>query len=284
MIFLACSPSRAQVIPIGSAPNSPQPERLHYSPSTRPASVFSNDAMDDPQADTASIASNSAPFSRTTRRQRPLSLSLGPSVFPLVPEDEDQSDRPISPFTRQSGFMHRRRSSQMSGGAVSLNGLGISSPLMDSSQSRSPRMSRAPAELVDATTQTTPPATPPRSRTPRSRTEGDKEPSVSAFHDSHAQLLRDISASPSSQHSLLHAPASATVTTSETRTAALGQLIEHVSKLLVRVQAADIATQEKRLRKQQLAGDVRFLAQANLKDLVRRLPRNSNKSDARLTG
>lgn len=155
----------------------------------------------------------------------------------------------------------------MSGGAVSLNGLGISSPLLNGSQSRSPRLSRGPAELVDATTQTTPPATPPRPRTPLSRTEVGHDPSSTAFPDLQAQLSRNVSASPSSQHSSLHVPTPAA--TSETRTAALGQLIEHVSKLLLRVQAADIATQEKRLRKQQLAGDVRFLAQANLKDLVR---------------
>ncbi|BGP29659.1 hypothetical protein JCM10296v2_001398 [Rhodotorula toruloides] len=260
------TPQLCTVIPIGSAPNSPQPDRPHYSPFARPASIFSNDATDDPNADTASIASSSVPLSRSTRRQRPLSLSLGPSVFPLVPEDEDQTDRPISPFTRQAPFAHRRRSSQMSGGAVSLNGLGISSPLLDGSQFRSPRLSRGPAELVDATTQTTPPATPPRPRTPLPRTEVDIHSSSTAFSDPQAQLLRDISASPSSQHSSLHAPIPPA--TSEIRTAALGQLIDHVSKLLVRVQAADIATQEKRLRKQQLAGDVRFLAHANLKDLV----------------
>ncbi|BGP22437.1 hypothetical protein Rt10032_c07g3101 [Rhodotorula toruloides] len=260
------TPQLRAVLPIGSAPNSPQPDRPHYSPLTRPASVFSSDATDDPNADTASVASSSIPLSRSTRRQRPLSLSLGPSVFPLVPEDEDQTDRPISPFTRQPGFAHRRRSSQMSGGAVSLNGLGISSPLLDGSQSRSPRLSRGPAELVDATTQTIPPATPPRSGSPLPPPENDVDPSTSAFSDPQAQLLRDISASPASRHSSLHAPTPAAA--SETRTAALGQLIEHVSKLLARVLAADIATQEKRLRKQQLAGDVRFLAQANLKDLL----------------
>lgn len=54
----------------------------------------------------------------------------------------------------------------------------------------------------------------------------------------------------------------------EMRTAALGQLIEHSSKLLARVQAADIATQEQRLRKQHLAGDVTHLAQANIRELV----------------
>ncbi|BGP05611.1 hypothetical protein JCM10049v2_001417 [Rhodotorula toruloides] len=260
------TPQLRTVIPIGSAPTSPQPDRLHYSPVARPASIFSNDATDDANADTVSIASSSVPLSRSTRRQRPLSLSLGPSVFPHVPEDEDYAARPISPFTRQAPFAHRRRSSQMSGGAVSLNGLGISSPLLNGSQSRSPRLSRGPAELVDATTQTTPPATPPRPRTPLSRTEVGHDPSSTAFPDLQAQLSRNVSASPSSQHSSLHVPTPAA--TSETRTAALGQLIEHVSKLLLRVQAADIATQEKRLRKQQLAGDVRFLAQANLKDLV----------------
>lgn len=54
------------------------------------------------------------------------------------------------------------------------------------------------------------------------------------------------------------------------RTAALGQLLEHVVKLLGRLQAADIATQTRRLAKQNLpGGDVKHVAQANLKDLVR---------------
>ena len=45
-------------------------------------------------------------------------------------------------------------------------------------------------------------------------------------------------------------------------------MIEYGVKLLARVQAADIATQEKRLRKQNLPGDVKHLAQANIKELV----------------
>jgi hypothetical protein len=53
------------------------------------------------------------------------------------------------------------------------------------------------------------------------------------------------------------------------RTAALGQLLDHVVKLFGRVQTADIATQTKRLAKQNLpGGDVKHVAQANLKDLV----------------
>ena len=62
---------------------------------------------------------------------------------------------------------------------------------------------------------------------------------------------------------LLHADA---------RTASLGALIDHTSKLLGRIQSADIVTLEKRLKKQNLPGDVRHLAQANLKDLVSLIP------------
>lgn len=54
------------------------------------------------------------------------------------------------------------------------------------------------------------------------------------------------------------------------RTAVLGTLIEHASKLLARIQSADIRTQENRLKKHNLPGDVRHVAQANLRDLVRR--------------
>lgn len=56
----------------------------------------------------------------------------------------------------------------------------------------------------------------------------------------------------------------------DARTAVLAKLIEHAAKLLARIQAADIASQEKRLKKQNLSGDVRHLAQANLKDVVSR--------------
>lgn len=54
----------------------------------------------------------------------------------------------------------------------------------------------------------------------------------------------------------------------DSRTAVLAKLIEHTSKLLARIQAADIVSQEKRLKKQNLPGGVRHLAQANLKDVV----------------
>lgn len=53
------------------------------------------------------------------------------------------------------------------------------------------------------------------------------------------------------------------------RSAALSKLMEHVTKIIGRLQSADIASQEKRLKKQRLAGgDVRHLAEANLKEVV----------------
>lgn len=60
----------------------------------------------------------------------------------------------------------------------------------------------------------------------------------------------------------------ATSMATESRTAALGALIEYTSKLLFRIQSADIASQENRLKKQNLPGNVSHLAQANLRDLV----------------
>ncbi|KAI5478992.1 hypothetical protein MNV49_004396 [Pseudohyphozyma bogoriensis] len=56
--------------------------------------------------------------------------------------------------------------------------------------------------------------------------------------------------------------------TYDARTAVLGVLVEHAAKLLARIQSADIVTQENRLKKQHLSGDVRHLAQANLRDVV----------------
>ncbi|GAA5854023.1 hypothetical protein JCM9279_003766 [Rhodotorula babjevae] len=239
---------------IGSAPTSPRIDE--YSPSTRPASIFSN-ASEDVEP-------------RPRRHHRPLSLSLGPSVFPLVPED-DQDSGLVSPFTRQPANSHRRRSSQ----APSLAGLGLG--LASPRPASRPRRSRSP-ERVEMATQTTPPPraaamrapSPPRvlSPSPGPSTPRSRSPRLSR---SPSPRLGPAPSSSSSVHSA-EAPAQPAVerpnSRAEQRTAALGQLIEHAAKLLGRVQGADIATQEKRLRKQNLPGDVRHLAHANLRDLV----------------
>ncbi|BGP45608.1 hypothetical protein JCM10450v2_001427 [Rhodotorula kratochvilovae] len=240
----------------GSAPTSP---RVDYSPSTRPASIFSTTSEDHEP--------------RPRRHHRPLSLSLGPSVFPLVPEDDDDgtASRPVSPFTRQPPpSAHRRRSSQ----APSLTGLGfgLGAPFPSPRPGPSPRRSHSPErERADAATQTTPPAT-PRPLLPRVR-EPSPTPSTPAASDvsrSASPRPAPSSSSSVSVHSqdAASTAAAAAAQRAEQRTAALAQLIEHAAKLLGRVQGADIATQEKRLRKQNLPGDVRHLAQANLRDLV----------------
>ncbi|GAA6001793.1 uncharacterized protein JCM10292_005912 [Rhodotorula paludigena] len=261
----------------GSAPNSP---RLDYFPH-RPASIFSNASEDQ---DSASVSS------RPRRHHRPLSLSLGPSVFPQVPEDES---RPVSPFTRQPppSSTHRRRSSQGGILAHSVSGgssaFGLASPMQDvpsagpSRARRSRSSDRAIPTTTDASTQTTPPATPrpppvvrepadpaefgtPRSHSARSGTGGSPASfAISSVASPHADS--ETSSSHEQQQQL---GVSAAARQLEQRTAALGQLIEHVARLLVRVQAADVASQEKRLRKQNLPGDVRHTAQANLRDLV----------------
>ncbi|GAA5914167.1 hypothetical protein JCM8208_003925 [Rhodotorula glutinis] len=233
----------------GSAPTSPRIDE--YSPSTRPASIFSN-ASEDVEP-------------RPRRHHRPLSLSLGPSVFPLVPED-DQDSGLVSPFTRQPANSHRRRSSQ----APSLTG---ASPRPASR----PRRSRSP-DRVEMATQTTPPPraaatrapSPPRilSPSPAPSTPRSRSPHLSR---SPSPRLGPAPSSSSSVHSTetpVQPPVERPSSRAEQRTAALGQLIEHAAKLLGRVQGADIATQEKRLRKQNLPGDVRHLAHANLRDLV----------------
>lgn len=50
----------------------------------------------------------------------------------------------------------------------------------------------------------------------------------------------------------------------------LHKLVEYNLRLLQRIHAASIVTQEKRLRKQNLSGDVKHVALANLKEIVRR--------------
>ncbi|GAA5835416.1 hypothetical protein JCM11251_005229 [Rhodosporidiobolus azoricus] len=256
------------VRPDTSAPYSPN---LDYSPVQRPPSLFS-------------VASEgSEAVARPRRHHRPLSLSLGPSLFPQVPEHEQQDDHtPLSPFTRQPS--HRRRVSQASQNGL---GIGLASPALSVSR-RGPSPERPRAHTVDSGTQTTPPATPtqlPRLCHPATSTPSrNSAASLSRDHSprrqpaSSAHSLSEFSddrsfepstspggAAPSATSS--NAPPSPLHPTVEQRTAVLAQLIEHVAKLLSRVQASDIATQEKRLRKQNLAGEVRHVASANLRDL-----------------
>lgn len=55
----------------------------------------------------------------------------------------------------------------------------------------------------------------------------------------------------------------------DTRTAALGVLIDYANKLLVRLRSSDVGSLERRLRKQNLPpGDVQHLAQSAVKDIV----------------
>ncbi|GAA5871260.1 hypothetical protein JCM8547_007236 [Rhodosporidiobolus lusitaniae] len=254
-----------------SAPTSPH---LDYPPSSsRPPSIFST-TSEDPE-----------PSSRPRRHHRPLSLSLGPSLFPQVPEDDDQEkDRPISPFTRQPS--HRRRPSQATLASPAA-GLGVTS-LSLSGIVRRPRASHSPERpaiiTVDSSTQTIPPATPaqpprlfhPSASTPEraslSSFSRSPSPSRAAARSSTSvsehYYDRDLSTSPGGGSSGAGEPHPSVSTGAEQRTAALAQLIEHAAKLLSRVQSADIATQEKRLKKQNLPGDVRHLAQANLRDLA----------------
>ncbi|GAA6048124.1 hypothetical protein JCM3770_003673 [Rhodotorula araucariae] len=230
-----------------SAPTSP---RLDYSPSTRPASIFSTTSED--------------PDPRPRRHHRPLSLSLGPSVFPLVPEGDDTDEgasRPVSPFTRQPPSAHCRRSSHApSPSLVGGTGLGLGTPF----PFRSPRARSRSPDRADAATQTSPPAAVPRVREPSTPAQST---AASDFSRSPSPRPAPSSSSSVSVHSQ-DTPSSSGAARVEQRTAALAQLIEHAAKLLGRVQGADIATQEKRLRKQNLPGDVRHLAQANLRDLV----------------
>lgn len=58
----------------------------------------------------------------------------------------------------------------------------------------------------------------------------------------------------------------------DSRTAALGSLLEAAAHLLLRVKSANVANLDARLRKQKLPGDVAHLAKSTVKDIVRILP------------
>ncbi|KAM0751739.1 hypothetical protein T439DRAFT_379835 [Meredithblackwellia eburnea MCA 4105] len=235
---------------------------------------------------------------------RPLSLSLGPSLFPLVPED-GQSPSPSSGSTFPNNtFTKRHRSSASvsmsvsrstsSGGELPTNpsGLSLSSPTRKRTSrgfddgNEEDRMHQGAKVLVtvDSATQTSPPpATPTNPRfgsrlrhdSPRGRGYGGLGVGARGISPSggfETPPPSDLSVSEGdSQYGLgIAASASAAGLGAEGHrtTQALGSLIEHAAKLLVRVQSADVVTLEKRLKKQNLPGDVRHLAQANLKELV----------------
>lgn len=264
----AC-PTPEQSVGTSSAPNSPYQGGVPFG---RPASILSN-ASEDPDTSLSSSI-------RPRRRHRPLSLSLNSSVFSpsmvsSTPNPEAEESVLVSPFTRPSA--HRRQSSQ-----TSFN-FGLASPRTEQpgrriSRSPRPSPSRRPSSTtgVDASTQTSRPSSPasPRSRrstTPHRHAAPDSLPQTPiAATDGHRHASHDSIASPASASAVHPAGGggAAVRTSTETRTAALAQLIEYGVKLLTRIQAADIATQEKRLRKQNLPGDVKHLAQANIKELV----------------
>ncbi|GAA5894579.1 uncharacterized protein JCM6883_002142 [Sporobolomyces salmoneus] len=253
--------------PLAESTNVPDSPNPYYSPSTRPASIFSN-ASEDPDSS-----------ARPRRHHRPLSLSLGPSLFPGVPEDDSSSSRPVSPFTRGPAPTHRRRASQ----AALVNSDSIADSLA-SNQSGLGISSSRNRSYVDSETQTSPPPTPIRdTRHPELPSFSQSHSDTSTPHRSpHSHPYRSPSLSPKptsarshtsvsdlSEERLFEAQVVQSGGAQDHRTAALGQLLEHVVKLLGRLQSADVATQTKRLAKQNLpGGDVKHVAQANLKDLV----------------
>ncbi|GAA5864602.1 hypothetical protein JCM1840_002165 [Sporobolomyces johnsonii] len=254
----------------GSAPVSP---RFDYSPSKRPPSIFSN-ASEEPE-----------PFVRPRRHHRPLSLSLGPSLFPDVPENESPRARSHSRRGSQATFHPSPSAGDSLASAPS--GFSLSSPTkrLRTRSSNSPDGERRVVVKVDSSTQTTPPSTPSRPTYPHLPHLSHPYSTTSTPQRSPHSLSLSRSPSPHpgpapsqtsvsdlSDDRLLEpnsSPGGSGNGVIEQRTLALGQLIEHVAKLLGRLQGADIATQEKRLKKQNLpGGDVKHLAQANLRDLV----------------
>lgn len=231
---------------MGSAPASPMVDER--SPPSRSPSTFGD--TDD---------------SGRRRPPRPLSLSLGPSLFPFGSEGYRS---PSLGYPRAAG----RGTSPI---AISFapvddpatpapSGLSRSSPTKRARRPSTPEPSISVA-TVESATQTSPHPISifdnyhPTTSTPKRASPHGFDESISRSAASTADLserertLLDFGL-PAGSHDL--------------RTAVLGTLIEHTTKLFARIQGADIATQEKRLKKQNLLGDVRFLAQANLKDLV----------------
>lgn len=217
-----------------SRPVSPLPE--HASPPNYPASTVSTTTSDGDEN-----------FVRRRHKPRPLSLSLGPSLFPQVPEDRASPsfrDQYKSPSTIPSS------PSAVTSLVSGASGLGLASLVQEPLST---------LQLANSEYDT--PRAPPSIRPVFASKRSD---SVDFFQ---SDLGR--SATPASETSERDNEFVTPRGVSESRTAQLSVLIEYTGKLLMRIQSADIASQEKRLKKQNLPGNVRHLAQANLKDLVR---------------
>jgi hypothetical protein len=207
-----------------------------YSPSTRTSSAFSD------AEDTVYIRS---------RHPRPLSLVAGGSLFTqVVAEEPSTPNRPRHPpyspslvsipaLDRQDLNRERHLSPTRITGAVT--------PLIVDENAFN-----SPIEIIETTVDLDHSTT-------------SRPPSVSTSEFSGAEK-REYGFTSLASGSIVDqsTPAGAI----EQRSAALGKLIEYTTKILMRLQAADIASQEKRLKKQKLPGDVRHLAQANLKEVA----------------
>ncbi|KAK4704848.1 hypothetical protein P7C70_g1369, partial [Phenoliferia sp. Uapishka_3] len=234
---------------VESAPPSPI-----QSPHIRSESVASTD-------DDSSI--------RPRRHHRPLSLSLGPSLFPLVPEDS-----PSTPPTAFPSYKRHRSAVSISISNTDTDTPGAGLGISELEESIGPEPTKGIMVTVDSSTQTSPPAT-PTIRVPSNSSSGIRirSPSPTGF-DTPPASASEVSGASSDggggERSLSteFGLGFGLNVGGDARTAALGALIEHAGKLLGRIQSADVATLEKRLKKQNLPGDVRHLAQANLKDLV----------------
>ncbi|SCV72413.1 BQ2448_3950 [Microbotryum intermedium] len=237
----------------GVTPTSPN---MDYGQENRPPSSLSMNGSD--LEDTAASV-------RPRRHHRPLSLSLGPPLFPQVPEDDSEPFK-YSTMTHNSPRMRTDRGStpvQASTPSVSISPTKRRRTLGLSPDGRS--------ALVDSATQTSPSPVPiiyhPTTSTPRRSSFTSSSRSVSPRlgndlprSNTTVSDLSDTDPPPETDH--------LASTSMDMRTAALSGLIDHATRLFARIQAADIATQENRLKKQHLSGDVRHVALANMKTLI----------------
>lgn len=217
---------------------------------------------------TTSIYSDSEDAIRP-RHPRPLSLSFGPSLFSHpVPEERSmnirsrQSPRQSPTPPSISTFENQQPTS-----TYAPSGLSLSSPTKNRGH-RSLLAEDDTVATVNSSTQTSPP---PRSNFFSSTshpTVADRSRSIQKSNTSHraSSTTSNLSEREKTIPDFdISSPPGASI---ETRSAALGKLIEYTTKILVRLQSSDIVSQEKRLKKQKLLGDVRHLAHANLKEVV----------------
>ena len=189
-----------------------------------------------------------------------LSSSLGAPAYPIIHDDIQEAEESV----QEGPTILEIAPSPIKPPYQGESGLSKSSPTKHRRDTVSAATVPSLISAKDASVQTEP--IPPTSSLP----------SYTSSKPSYSQYTPSIMSSDAlSEHGsfdhpaiLAHGQSSETLRNGGNRTAALAILMDHVGKLLGRLKSADIVSLEARLKKQNLPGDVGYLAKSTMRDVV----------------